>query len=1142
MRSVSFSLLILLAACSDHKISTYTQPPAVTIQTPADGSELDEGVPIALRGIVQDDKYDESPDLMEATWSVNGSPICEGSVVAEGGFADCTHIFDGSGDVTLALRVTNPDGATSQAEVSVTILPNSAPSISIIKPLASGIFYNDYPILFESRVADGEDDATSLSVGWTSALDGALTMGGSISSDGIHTGEALLSSGTHDLIATVTDTTGLTASATTRVVVRGPNNPPDCEILSPAMDAVFDLGETIEFEATAIDEDIDETDLMVVWTSDKDGELARTAPNSLGEVLSAVESDLLQQTVHTITLSVTDEVGGNCTDSVRIKVGSGPDVEILNPLTGEWYNEGVSISFVGTATDDEDDSADLGISWSSDRDGVFSTQRPDSSGRTALTSNQLDIGPHVITLTATDSDGLSTSASTNITVNDLPAAPSIAITPNPPDSDESLVVGVTFPAIDAEGHVMSYRYAWTKDGAGTSYSTTTVPASATIRGEKWAVTVTPNDGYGDGDSATASVTVGNAEPVLTSVSLTPSPAYNDSTLTCTPGSATDNDGDSISYSYAWTISGTTSAATSSTLSSSYFSRGDTVSCTVTPKDAYESGTAVTSSTVTISNSVPVITSASLTPTTAYEATTLTCSAGSTSDADGDSVSLTYAWTVNCSTISATSSTLTGTWFDKDDTVSCSITPSDGIDSGTAATSSTITIKNTAPTITSASLTPTTAYEATTITATPSGWYDIDGDSAGYRYQWYINGIAVTGATSDTLDYTEHVKGDKITVTVTAHDGTDAGTSVTSSSKTIQNSKPTAPVVLVSPTDAEPEDNLVCNISTASTDADGDSISYVYAWTVNGTASSITSSTVSYTYTAHSDSWTCTATPYDGTEYGSSGSDSQTVADRTAPNSPVINAIDEYRNSTSVTLTGTAEAGSTLTLYIDCDSGLKTQTTTVSSTGTWSITQSITQGDYCEYYAYATDTYGNVSTVSNTVGTESCDPFDDYEDSTTYGDTCSNAISEWSTLADTGASTISIVGNIIESTDEDWYVVYASQTITTSGTNTFHFAVTMIDGSDDYAFAVYKGSCSTSDLVCDDAGVEGDGYSEFEYFNEDVAEGGAYHLTPSDTRYCYNGTRYNTCTSYADYYYVHVFRTTSGYDCSGYELEITNGVW
>ena len=93
---------------------------------------------------------------------------------------------------------------------------------------------------------------------------------------------------------------------------------------------------------------------------------------------------------------------------------------------------------------------------------------------------------------------------------------------------------------------------------------------------------------------------------------------------------------------------------------------------------------------------------------------------------------------------------------------------------------------------------------------------------------------------------------------------------------------------------------------------------------------------------------------------------------------------------------------------------------------------------------------------------------------------------------------------------------------------------MVSGSSDYAFAVYKGSCAKGDLVCS-------GHTDFDYYNADDGDGTG-HTTPSDTRYCSNGSTYDNCTDYSGDYYIEVFRTTGGYDCTAYELKITNGVW
>jgi hypothetical protein len=437
---------------------------------------------------------------------------------------------------------------------------------------------------------------------------------------------------------------------------------------------------------------------------------------------------------------------------------------------------------------------------------------------------------------------------------------------------------VSVTSSDADGDSVSYLYAWYVDGAMVA-TTSTLSTTYFGGGDVVYVVVTPTDGTAGTAYTTSSVTISNSAPVMSSVSLTPTTAYESSTLTCSP-SATDAEGDTISYSYAWYVNGSAISATSSTLTGSSFGRGDSVYCRVTPSDAGGSGTAMSSSSVTISNTAPTLTSASLTPTTAYEASTLTCAASGSSDADGDSVSLSYAWYVNGSLISPTSSTLTGTYFNKGNTVYCRVTPNDGTVSGTAVTSSTVTISNTAPVLSSVSVSPTLAYESSTLTCSASS-SDADGDSVSYTYAWYVNSTAVA-PTSSTLGGTYFSKGNTVYCRATPSDGSASGTAMSSSSVTISNSTPSTPTVVITPEDPEAgQDDLLCEIDTSSTDADGDSLTYTFTWTVDGVSytgatNTSTTSTVPKAATAEDDVWTCSARASDGTASSGTATDSVDV--------------------------------------------------------------------------------------------------------------------------------------------------------------------------------------------------------------------------------------------------------------------------
>jgi len=104
-----------------------------------------------------------------------------------------------------------------------------------------------------------------------------------------------------------------------------------------------------------------------------------------------------------------------------------------------------------------------------------------------------------------------------------------------------------------------------------------------------------------------------------------------------------------------------------------------------------------------------------------------------------------------------------------------------------------------------------------------------------------------------------------------------------------------------------------------------------------------------------------------------------VVDTTAPAAPAFTGVDGatlasnilYTNDNTPTIRGTAEAGSTITMFVDVNGNgsldgadLTTGTATAGNDGNWSITLSapLTDGSYPAASAFATDSAGNVSLV------------------------------------------------------------------------------------------------------------------------------------------------------------------------------------
>jgi hypothetical protein len=461
-----------------------------------------------------------------------------------------------------------------------------------------------------------------------------------------------------------------------------------------------------------------------------------------------------------------------------------------------------------------------------------------------------------------------------------------------------------------------------------------------------------------------------------------------------------------------------------------------------------------------------------------------------------------------------------------------------------------------PSVDSITILPNPANTTDTLTATPQGWYDLDGAPERFHYTWWYDDgtgtmVEDTGETTSTYPSGKTTKGDLIQVRATPYNDYGSGTQVESPTITIDNTAPDAPVIVITPSAPEPADNLVCDIDTASVDIDGDAVTYEYGWYQNGTVTAYTTNVVSSLDTAHGDTWECVVRAYDGEDYSTEARTSVSITDISPPDAPIIDTPDPYRNEDEVTLTGDCEPGCVLTLYCGDSSTSWTDAETCDSAGEFEYTTALTRGDISTCNADCEDAAGNISGFSNTISTEVCDPFDEYEDTSGYGDSGTNPVDEWASLNDAGTTTVTIIGNILGSDSEDWYVVSSSDDLASdysAGIDYYNFDVALLTGSSDYAFLVYAdtdaGGFDVSDMECS-ASYSTTGYTEYNDYSEDVGDGtGLGHAIPSDTRRCGSGSvDYNDCTDFSKDYYIQVFRRSSSTpSCQNFELEITNGVW
>jgi hypothetical protein len=99
-------------------------------------------------------------------------------------------------------------------------------------------------------------------------------------------------------------------------------------------------------------------------------------------------------------------------DGLFVVPGAAPSVAIQHPVNGSWHRAAAALLLDGLAEDADDGLlGGAGLTWRSDRDGALG-----AGEELLLPAGRLSIGPHRITLTATDRDGTTGVATVEITI------------------------------------------------------------------------------------------------------------------------------------------------------------------------------------------------------------------------------------------------------------------------------------------------------------------------------------------------------------------------------------------------------------------------------------------------------------------------------------------------------------------------------------------------------------------------------------------------------------------------------------------------------------------------------------------------------------------------------------------------------
>ncbi|MFT5582891.1 MAG: hypothetical protein ACI9VR_000468 [Cognaticolwellia sp.] len=886
------------------QVTILNTPPLAEVEIPQDVPQADEDVVAVAIG----SDIDIDTVTLSFAWTVDGQETAWDGETVPSSETERGEVWE----VTVTPNDGEEDGAPVTATASIA---NVAPELLTLT-LAPSEVREATVVQATVSTDDVDGDVVTVSYAWSVA--GIVVQEGEADSiDG-----TLFNKG-DTIQVTVTPNDGFIDGA-----------PMDSEVLTvlntlPVVDsAAIDPAELFEGSAASClatgwqDDDLDAEAYSTRWLVD--GTESSLSASADGSIFSHLQSVVCELT------PFDGEESGAPVQSDPVVVGNTVPVLTSATLSSTAPAEGETLSVtLGSASDDDGHSITYAYAWYADGSVVGTSATLDSASFSKGQSVYV-----VVTPNDGFEDGLPVTSNTATVTNTLPTLSGLSLSPSAPYTLETLSASQT--TADADGDTVTVTYAWTVDGTLQSETGSTLDASLSSKGQVVSVTATPNDGESDGSTDTASVTILNTAPSITSVALDGSSVDESGSLTCSAVGWSDDDGDSEGYSYSWTADGT-EISTSATITGADFDKNQVLICTITPNDGEEDGTPVSSSSVTVDNSAPVLSGVTLSSTTPVEGDTLSVTLGSATDADGDALTYSYEWQVNGTTVS-TATTLDSSNFDKGDSILVIVTPNDGTIDGASVTSATATAQNTAPVISSVTLdnsAPTTNQSVTASVASS----DVDGDSVSYSYAWTVDGTLV-GETSATLSgITYFDKDQSIVVTVTPNDGTDDGTAVSSAAAIGANTPPTAPTITIDPTDPDDTEDLLCEVSVAGTDADGDTLSYSATWTQNGTSfgslstTTFTDDSVDAANTVDLDTWECTVTPNDGDDDGSTATASVEVINWAGVRDFETCSATGYAGPTQSDC-DTDYTGTTLASEVTVTDGI--QTWTAPTTGTYLI--------------------------------------------------------------------------------------------------------------------------------------------------------------------------------------------------------------
>jgi len=428
-------------------------------------------------------------------WDCEGDGVYEMSTTSQ--TATCP-AFALGGSYGTWLRVTDDQGTTG-TDTALTIVSNVAPTADAGGPYTTNQTAGSItaPVTIDgSGSSDG--DGGALTYAWDCDTTGGASYSAPSTSpatsctypdDGVFTGSLQVCDPEGD------------CSADNFVVTVG-NTAPVADAGGPY---TSNQGVPVTLDGSG-SSDVDGAIVLFQWDCDDSDGLSFSAGTTAATFTCTYPDD----GTFTATLRVTDDDGGTGDDTASVvSTNTLPVANAGGPYTGD---EGTPITLDGSASTDADGTI-AGWAWDCEDDGTV-----DGTGAT-FACTYPDDGTWTARLTVTDDDGGTNSATASVTVGNLPPTLSAVTVPQPIDEGASVVFSGT--ATDPSP-LDTFTWAWSW-GDGTSDSTGASPSHTFVDEGSYTVTATVDDGDGGTDSTTETAVVLNVAPTITSSPVTTAP-------------------------------------------------------------------------------------------------------------------------------------------------------------------------------------------------------------------------------------------------------------------------------------------------------------------------------------------------------------------------------------------------------------------------------------------------------------------------------------------------------------------------------------------------------------------------------------------------------------------------------------------